>query len=254
MIPAAVVVEAWSKRLLHAVAHPLRGHIIEILTVDGESSVQYLAQAVERSAATVRRHLRVLEDADAVERLRGERGATTFRTTSRYFFRDEEWAQLPVRLRRTLTSANLARIAGHVRSAVQSGGFDRVDSHLSWVATSLDEVAYEKVATLLNEALDQTTLLQAESDARRPDGVERPDELRTEVVMLHFVRAPGLQDEKPPLEDSTADRDRMYELLEALDDQLPRGAVDWDRIATIVRELNGLLDQRQRCGDEPRFV
>jgi DNA-binding transcriptional ArsR family regulator len=236
-------------RLLHALAHPLRDHLLEVLTVDGASSVAHLAKALGRSPTTVRRHLRVLEAAGAVERVpspasAGRRGAT-FRATARFFVSDEEWAHVPVKLRRTLYREVLTRIGGHVRSAIAGDGFDRPDAHVSWVPMSLDETAHAELTSRVAELLQQTLALQVESDQRRPRprGAARPDELKTEVVLLHFLRESAPDNAEQATATAPPVR-RMYELAEELADELACVNTDWERVTANVRELSTLVERR----------
>jgi DNA-binding transcriptional ArsR family regulator len=236
----------------------VRDHLIEVLTVDGDSSVAHLASALGRSPTTVRRHLRVLEAAGAVERVppraSTQRGAVTFRATARFFFSSDEWAQLPLTLRTELHRELLGRIGGHVRAAIAGGGFARADAHVSWTPTSLDETAHAKLTSRLDELLEQALALQAESDGRRPDGTPRADELKSEAVVLHFLRQAAPEGAQRRATESSPPVRRMYELLEDLAQDLACVNTDWKRVVANVRELNILVERRAPGHSVPQFV
>lgn len=250
--------ERTSNRLLHALADPVRDHLIELLTGDGPATVAQLAHAVGRSPGSVRHHLDVLEEAGAVERVaEGDESGLTpgaYRATALSVYSDEEWAQLPVPVRRRLFAGTLQRIGGHIRDAMAIGGFDRPDSHVSWIPTSLDAEGHAEMTALLVETYQRVVAIQAASNARRPDGEVREDELQSEIVVLQFLRAlTGYGDAAALAESTTVDpaRERMYQLTDDLADALPRQSVDWARIAKSVRELEEITRERQSAATRP---
>ena len=242
-VPTLPEEAAASGRLLQALGHPLRDHLIEVLTVDGASTVSHLAAAVGRSESTVRRHLRVLEASGAVERAPAEesRGAVSFRATARSIFTDEDWAKLPVPARRALFRGALDRIDGHVARALATGGFDRPDAHVSWIPLTVDEVGHAQLAALLVEVVERAMAIQAGSDARREAAAGGEKPLETEVVLLHFLRD-GLGESARA--SSGGSRQTMYAVLDDLADELPSDTVDWRRITQHVRRLAACVDAR----------
>ena len=206
-----------------------------------------LATAVERSPATVRRHLRILESCGAIEVVRGSGArAPTFRATARSVFSDDEWAQLPVQARRALFSGALARVGEHVASAMAGGGFDRPDAHVSWVPTSLDELGHAQINELLVEVFERVMAIQAGAEARRGEQAPLEGEIESEVVVLHFLRKPdrAAPASAPPA--TGRSRQRMYALLDDLADELPGDLVDWQRVGRHVIELAELVDAQRR--------
>jgi DNA-binding transcriptional ArsR family regulator len=234
-----------TSRLVQALAHPFRSHILEVLTVEGATTVEHLARATGRPRDTVAYHLQILEECGAAERLAPEAGAeTTFRPGTRSVLTDEEWAQLPLALRRELDGTLVDRIGQHVRSALSRGGFDRTDSHVAWHPMSLDEAGHQELVDLLLEIYERTMAIQAGSDSRRPDDAPRPGEIKSEAVVLHFLRDPSDDFPAPQKVTDARSRERMHELADDLSDQVATDTAPWATIAERARELAELAEQR----------
>ncbi|HEX8123689.1 MAG TPA: helix-turn-helix domain-containing protein [Solirubrobacteraceae bacterium] len=228
--------------LIQALAHPLRSEIVEILTVEGACTLERLARATGRSRGVVADHVRVLAECGAVETVEAAPGVTAYRPGTRAHLTAEEWAQVPLEQRRELDRALLGRIAGHVAAAAGQGGFDRTDSHAAWYPVSLDQDAHAQLAELMDEVYERTMAIQAASDARRAGDAPRDDEIKSEVVVLHFLRDPS--DAAPPAAASVRARERMHELTDDLADEVPSGTTDWSIVAEKARELATLAEQR----------
>jgi DNA-binding transcriptional ArsR family regulator len=179
-------------RIVKALGHPLRQRILLILN-DRVASPSEIAAELGEPLANVAYHVGVLRDAECIELVRtaAVRGALQhfYRPTVRAFFDDSHWARLPPSARRALFGQTLDQIWSAVTAAAESGGFDRVECHVTWTRLQLDEDGWKAVADVLNGVLDSVLEIQAQSLDRL---VKLPEEqratIRSELAMMHFER------------------------------------------------------------------
>ena len=180
-------------RIVKALGHPLRQRILHALS-GGVLSPKQVAHKLGEPLGNVSYHVRILLDHDAIELVdtRPVRGAIEhfYRATIRPFFDDTHWAQLPVASRRALFGQTLEQIGEHVREAAASGGFDRLETHVTWTPLKLDAEGWTELSPKLVEVMDEAARIEAESLARlaQADGGAEP--IASELAMLHFERAP----------------------------------------------------------------
>lgn len=225
----------WREQLLRALSHPARVRIVRALTLEGALTASRIAAATYQSRGATRHHLRVLEACGAVQRVPGRRGVA-YRALALEMFDNEDWAQLPLALRREILADHLQGIERDIHAAYPAGGFDRTDTHLSWTLARLDEPAYAQMAELLDETLERALAIRGSAAERRERDAAEGEELETEVVILHFLRDRERETagERPALTDA---RVRTYELVEELLDEVPRALPDWSLVAARASEL-----------------
>ena len=189
------ITEPIDRRLVKAMAHPLRHRILSRLN-ERVASPKELADEFVEPLGNVSYHMRILADLGCVELVRTEqrRGALEhyYRAMMRPFFSDREWARIPLSTRRAIHDQHLRRIWNDVAQAAQNGGFDNTRAHVTWTPLDLDEQGYEEVAELLMATLERLLEIHAESaDRQVKAGDGAPPPFATEVVMLHFERDGG---------------------------------------------------------------
>ena len=187
------ITEPIDRRLVKAMAHPLRHRILSRLN-ERVASPKELADEFAEPLGNVSYHMRILAELGCVELVRTEqrRGALEhyYRAMMRPFFNDGEWARLPQSSRRAIHDQHLRRIWSDVAAAAAAGGFDDTQTHVSWTPLDLDQHGYDEVVALLGGTLDRLLEIHAESAARQVKAGEgAPAPIATEVVMLHFGRA-----------------------------------------------------------------
>ena len=179
-------------RLAKSVAHPLRMRILYLLN-RRVGSPPDIAEELGAKVGDVGYHVRVLRDCGTIERVRTERrGAVErhfYRATTRIELTDEEWARVPEAVRRAFLGVALDQVSEDVEAAAATGGFDRDDVHVSLTPFDLDEQGYRELRDLLLETVEWAMAIQSEAVARRA-AADAGEEIRTELVMLHFLR-PG---------------------------------------------------------------
>lgn len=183
--------------LMKALAHPLRWRIVEVLTDRGEASPVELARLLDQPLATVSHHTRVLRDLGCVELTRTEprRGAVEhyYRAIMPAFFDDEQWAQIPVILRRALAGDVLRRIVEDAAAAGEKGAFDAPGAHIDRMRVELDERGWNELSELLLGVLVRAQEIQDRSDSRAAEGGART----SEVAILHFEVADSISSPEP---------------------------------------------------------
>jgi hypothetical protein len=131
--------------------------------------------------------MRVLRNLRCVELSRTEqrRGAIEhyYQPLVPAFFDDEQWARVPVMLRRGIAGQVFRRIFEEAATAGETGAFDAPTAHLDRMFVELDERGRIEMSELLTGVLESAQAIQEQSDARRGDG---NDVRLSEVALLHF--------------------------------------------------------------------
>jgi DNA-binding transcriptional ArsR family regulator len=181
------------ERIVKSLGHPLRQRILHVLS-EGVVSPNQLAQRLGEPLGNVSYHVKILLENDAIELVetRPVRGAIEhfYRGTMRPFFDDAHWAQLPLATRRTVFARMLEETGEHITAAAMANGFDRTETHVSWMPLQLDEQGWHEMAELLVGVLDEAARIEAESLQRLAAAGESADPIRSEVSIQHYERAP----------------------------------------------------------------
>lgn len=157
------------QKLVRAIGHPLR---LRLLTIFNErvASPSDLAAELGEPIGNVSYHTRILARLGCVELVKTKqvRGAVEhyYRAVVRPVFSDEDWAELPLSIRKSLAGAVLTEIADDMGASAAEGGFDRDDVHLSRTILALDERGWQEVNEALQELTERALEIQTESAAR----------------------------------------------------------------------------------------
>jgi hypothetical protein len=167
------------QRLVRAIGHPLR---LRLLTIFNErvASPSDLAAELGEPIGNVSYHTRILARLGCVELVKTKqvRGAVEhyYRAVVRPVFSDEDWAELPRSIRKSLADAVLAEIADDMGAAATEGGFDRDEVHLARTPLVLDQKGWQDLNELLQEVSDKALAIQADSASRlQSDGASDSD-------------------------------------------------------------------------------
>jgi DNA-binding transcriptional ArsR family regulator len=185
----AVTARRLDEELARALAHPLRQRILMLLEREVQTPLD-LARAMGEPLNKIGYHVHALREAGCIELVKTEhrRGAIAhfYRPTSRAFLTDEQWAGLPVGIRRKLVAQTLSDVMGDARAAAQGDGFDHDEVHVTRTELELDEEGFAELVELVNGTLDRALEIQAESAARLAGA---KGEHRTLLGLLHFHRS-----------------------------------------------------------------
>lgn len=176
-------------RVLKAQSHPIRAHILNILS-EGPSSPARMQRRMEGvSLPRVSHHVKVLRDCQLIElveiRKHGGRKEHIYRATKRQFFTLEEWLAIDPLLREPLITTILQQISDDTGRAVAEGKFTELaDSHLSRSPIELDQAGWQEVVDALEAALDGVLEAHARSAERTRESGEK--KMVARVVMMQF--------------------------------------------------------------------
>ena len=169
-----------------ALSHPLR-HQLFLEFHREPTSPSRAAKALGARLNVVSYHTKVLLDCGCIELVdsRRVRGAVehVYRATREPILEDEDWAALPLRLRRAMTQGTLSLLLRDARAAALNGGFDVAATHMSRTPLELDSRGRAELNERLRAVMDAAIRIQAESAARAADGTHT-----LELVMLYFDR------------------------------------------------------------------
>jgi hypothetical protein len=177
-------------RLVRALAHPLRVKILEILT-ERVASPNLLAEELGAGLTHVAYHTRTLNQCDCLELVETapRRGATEhfYKAASRSFVGDRRWRRVPRSVLGGVSGAALQTFMDKAVAALKAGTLDgREDTTLSWMPVELDERGWKEVATIMNEALDQTLAAQARSRKRLARSKRGRETISAVVAVANF--------------------------------------------------------------------
>jgi DNA-binding transcriptional ArsR family regulator len=181
---------AIDQRIMKALSHPLRVRMLTLLN-QKVASPSELADELDEPLGNVSYHMRFLADLEMVKLVRTEprRGAVEhyYEALEPPLISDDDWAQLPVALRRSLSDSTLGDIARDLRGAGEAGGFDRDNMHVSRMALTLDDEAWNELSSLLSDVLVRARDLQEDANKRRKRTGDPP--IATTLVLLQFEGA-----------------------------------------------------------------
>src|SRR3954453_12482041 len=161
---------AIDQRIMKALSHPLRVRMLTLLN-QKVSSPSELAEELDEPLGNVSYHMRFLPDPNMVKLVRTEprRGAVEhyYEALEPPLISDDDWAQLPAALRRSLSDSVLSEVAKDLRAAGKAGGFDRENMHLTRNALMLDQRGWDELSTLLDGVVTKARDIQEQSNKRR---------------------------------------------------------------------------------------
>ena len=188
------------QRLVRAIGHPLR---LRLLTIFNErvASPSDLAAELGEPIGNVSYHTRILARLGCVELVKTKqvRGAVEhyYRAVVRPVFSDEDWAELPPSIRKSLAGAVLTEIADDMGSSANEGGFDRDEVHLSRTPLTLDQQGWQDLNELLQELGDQALEIQAQSAARlHSDGAQDSEAAVLALMLFEPPTGQGKADDR----------------------------------------------------------
>jgi DNA-binding transcriptional ArsR family regulator len=178
-------------QLLRAEAHPIRAHILSILS-EGPNSPARMQRRMENvSLNLVSYHIEQLVKFGCIELVRKEKKSNgsvehIYRTVKRQFINTEQWKAVDPNLRQPITATILRMISDETSRSLSEGKFDqRLDNHLSRSPVELDQAGWREVTRILGIALEGVLEAHAKSAERsRLTGEER---VVARVVLMQYL-------------------------------------------------------------------
>jgi DNA-binding transcriptional ArsR family regulator len=187
------ITEIEDPRLVKALAHPLRISIMR-LVYDRVASPSEIAAELEAPLGNVSYHVRYLERAGLLKlvRTRPRRGAVEhyYKAIGRLRITDRAWSQLPAIVKDAMVDATLGEALQNVRAAVDVGGFERSDAHLSRRRLVLDDAGFSELAEAMRDLLDRFSQIESDSAQRLAAENHNVAEINVGTVMMLFEAPP----------------------------------------------------------------
>jgi hypothetical protein len=177
------------QRLVRALAHPLRVHILEILSERVASPIA-ISEELESELTDVAYHTRALDRCGCLDLVgtARKRGATEhfYKAQPRAFIGDRRWRTVPRALRGGISAAALQSFIDIAVAALEAGTIDDRDgATLCWTPLRVDARGWEEVREILDDALEQI-IVAHERSRRRLARRRSAEELSTVVGVTHF--------------------------------------------------------------------
>jgi DNA-binding transcriptional ArsR family regulator len=181
--------------LASALSHPLRVHILDVLS-ETTASPSDLARDAGLNVNHIAYHVKELEKLGYVELVKTvpRRGTVEhfYRAKRRFYFDDREWERLPLPVRQGLSADIFKLIIEDVKTAFEAGTIDTRTGHLSNTTLLVDEKGWRELRSILDEALKRVLAVQAECAERVESSDEEP--IRVSIGLAGFL-LPGTSPE-----------------------------------------------------------
>ncbi len=158
------------RRLVHAIGHPVREHILAVLN-ERQASPTEIGDELELDVSAFYKHVQVLERLGCIEcvdtrRVRGVH-ERIFRATATLSFDDEAWQRVPATLRADVWADLLRRLCNDVTGALLDGRLGGGGpEHVSLTPALVDAEGRNEIFAILDEALSRVRTVQRESATR----------------------------------------------------------------------------------------
>lgn len=147
------------------------------------------------------------------------------------FISDEEWATLPIATRREQAASGITQIHVEAAAAVDAGGFDRPDMHLTHSPLALDEAGWQRATAIMLQTFEALQALAAQT-------VEDPEMRATAVLLLYTDGSPPEPThDVTPLFGEREGRERAVELAEAIQQAVTAPSTSWLDIVALADQL-----------------
>lgn len=230
-----------------AVAHPIRLRLVAALG-EGPRTLESLGSELDASDADILRHASALEELDLLQATDHPDGARTYELRREPVFWDTAWARLPLAAKRSAAAAGVTQLTAAATAAVDRGGFDRPDMHLTRTSLRVDEARWHALAGQFSGMLHR---LGDMAEAPEPDGSSGPTFQATAVMMLFTGEHAETDAHVPsPRWDEEEALRRVWDLTEMLAEITPRAITNWDAIAAIAGELRLIAKSMKEHSDD----
>lgn len=176
-------------RILKAQSHPIRAHILNILS-EGPNSPGRMHRRMENvSLSLCCHHVKVLLSVGLIELVKikrhGGRKEHIYRATKRQYFDLEEWLAVDPKFREPVVATILRQISDDTGRAAAEGRFSEIpDRHLSRSPVELDREGWAEVVEILRDALDR--VLEADVRSKERTQISGEALMAARVVMMQF--------------------------------------------------------------------
>jgi DNA-binding transcriptional ArsR family regulator len=161
-------------RLIKALSHPLRVQILEVLS-ERVASPNWLSERLDASLSHVAYHTRTLDRCGCLSLVdtAQKRGATEhfYKAPPGSFISSRIWRRVPRAILGGVSGATLQTFMDKAVNALEAGTIDaRDDTVLTWMPLFLDQLGWEDVVGIMEEATDRVLAAQGRSAERLAAG------------------------------------------------------------------------------------
>lgn len=165
------------RRLIEALAHPVREHILAVLN-ERIASASEIGEELGADVSSFYHHVEELEKLGCIERVETQqrRGWREhfFRAKTSVFFDDAAWQRLPNSLKEDQTGSILQFLFDDVVDALKEGTFDaRDDRHASWTPGFFDTRGWQEAVELMNETISKLVAIREAAASRLAEAGEQ---------------------------------------------------------------------------------
>ena len=158
------------RRLIKALSHPLREHVLAVLN-ERVASTSDIGREIDLEVPAFYHHVEVLEDLGFLERVetRRRRGAEEhfFRAKSTLLINDGDWGKIPASVRSDLTVSHIQLLLDDIVGALRGGAFaGAAGTHVTWLPGIFDKLGWQECMALINETLSRIMAIQKRSRER----------------------------------------------------------------------------------------
>ena len=186
-----------SPRLVKAIAHPTRLHVLMALE-NRVASPSELAKELGETTRHVAYHVKKLLDLGCVELVSIEPAGNgrvvkhNYTSTQRPYFEQDDWEQLSDKQKHGMVMTFMSKISQDVSLAMAGGTFnDPDDNHISRTPMTVDDEGWQEVTALLDGTAAKLQAIQEKVILRTQD--PKVKIMRVKVAMIQF-RSPSDKD------------------------------------------------------------
>jgi DNA-binding transcriptional ArsR family regulator len=178
----------FDRRLIKAIGHPVREHILAVLN-ERIASAREISDEIGADVSSFYHHMEELERLGCIELVetKQRRGAKEhfFRAKSTLFFDETQWHALPSSIKTDIAVSTLQHLFDDVVNALEEGALDlQDDRHVSWTPAEFDPQGWEEARDLMAQSLEQLGAIQEAAALRLAKRRERG--VSATLAMLAF--------------------------------------------------------------------
>jgi DNA-binding transcriptional ArsR family regulator len=160
----------FDRRLIKAIGHPLREHLLAVFN-DRVASPTEIGRDIGLEVPAFYSHVKVLEELGCIEQVETKRRRGVkehfFRAKRAVFFDDRAWQKVPGSVRSDITTSDLQSLIDEVVGALQVGTFAEDDeTHLTWIPEVFDQLGWSEAMAAMDVMLACVALARRRSAAR----------------------------------------------------------------------------------------
>ncbi len=182
----------FDRRLIEALHHPVREHVLAV-TNERVASMVEIGDEIELDVVAFNKQVKLLEELGYIELVgtRPARGGTEhfYRAKATVFFDDRAWKDVPASLKADIDAGFVQSLIDDLVAAFKAGTYyARPDKHTSWTPGVFDRRGWKEAMKLLNATLMRLAAIQRRSALRMMKSGEPG--IPATIGILGFERCP----------------------------------------------------------------